>query len=136
MERGRKSTRTHFEEAWMFMAFEQVTRWCAEQTPAGDPDRIEVDCHAMVLITIGESAPPWRVRWECRCSAGATWPIAQLRCDFESREWTLHHGGQPPEGWCSYDDAVRAGEVAPLLDEVTRDRDGRFRGLPPGFQWG
>jgi hypothetical protein len=39
-------------------ALEEVTRWCAQQTAAGDPDAIEVDCHATVWITIGESAPP------------------------------------------------------------------------------
>jgi hypothetical protein len=53
-------------------ALEEVTRWCAQQTAAGDPDAIEVDCHATVWITIGEGAPPWHVRWERRCSAGAS----------------------------------------------------------------
>ena len=115
-------------------ALEVVARWCAQQTAAGDPDRLEVDCHAMVLITIGESAPPWRVRWERRSSAGASSPVAQLRYDAEIREWALHYGAQPPEGWCSDDDAVRGRELGPLLDEIAADRAGRFRGLPPDFE--
>jgi hypothetical protein len=116
-------------------ALEEVARWCAKQTEAGDPDRIEVDCHATVWITIGESAPPWRVRWERRCSSGASAPVAQLRYDVERREWALHHGEQPPEGWCNEDDAVRACQIGPLLDEIGSDRDGRFQGLPPGCRW-
>jgi hypothetical protein len=75
------------------VALEEVARWCAQQTAAGDPDAIEVDCHATVWITIGEAAPPWHVRWERRCSAGASFPVAQLRYDLERRDWTLHHGG-------------------------------------------
>ena len=43
-------------------AVEEVARWCARRTAAGDPAAIEVDCHGMVCITIGESAPPWHVR--------------------------------------------------------------------------
>lgn len=116
-------------------ALEEVARWCAQQTAAGDPDRIEVECHATVWITIGESAPPWRVRWERRCSAGASAPVAQLRYDSESREWALHHGAQLPAGWCDDDDAVRGSELARLLDEIAGDRAGRFQGLPPDFQW-
>jgi hypothetical protein len=99
------------------------------------PDSLEVDCHATVWITIGESAPPWHVRWERRCSAGAGAPVAQLRYDMESREWALHHGDRSPRGWCEDDDAVHADEVGPLLDEVAGDRAGRFLGLPPGFKW-
>jgi hypothetical protein len=114
---------------------EEVTRWCAQQTAAGSPDRIEIDCDAMLSITIGENAPPWRVRYERRCSSGATAPVAQLRYDCESREWALHHLEPPPAGWCSDDDAVCAGELGPLLDEIAADRAGRFRGLPPGFRW-
>jgi hypothetical protein len=109
-------------------ALEEVMRWCAQQTAAGDPDRIEVDCHAMVWITIGESAPPWRVRWERRCSAGASAPVAQLRYDVESREWALHHGGSG--GWCGDEEAVRAREVGLLLHDIEGDRAGRFQGLP------
>jgi hypothetical protein len=60
-------------------AFEEVALWCAQQTAAGDPHRIEIDCHATVSITISESAPPWGVRWERHCSAGASSPVAQLR---------------------------------------------------------
>jgi hypothetical protein len=116
-------------------ALEEVARWCAEQTAAGDPDAIEVECHATVWITIGDSAPPWRVRWERRCSAGASAPIAQLRYDAEKREWALHHGERPPGGWCSDDDAVRAADLGPLLAQVAADREGRFEGLPPGFRW-
>jgi hypothetical protein len=103
-------------------ALEAVTRWCAQQTAAGDPDLVEVECHATVWITIGEAAPPWRVRRERRCSAGASFPMAQLRYDVESREWALHQGGEPHEGWCSDDDAIRAGEVGPLLSELPPDR--------------
>jgi hypothetical protein len=112
---------------------EEVARWCAHQTGAGDPDAIEVDCHATAWITIAEAAPPWHVRWERRCSAGASSPIAQLRYDLDSREWALHHGPQPLEGWCGDDDAVRAREVGALLGEIAADRAGRFRGLPPDF---
>jgi hypothetical protein len=117
------------------VALEEVRRWCAQQTADGDPDRIEVDCHAMVCITLGESAPPWRVRWERRCSSGASVPIAQLRYDPETREWALHHGQQPPKGWCSDDDAVHARQLARLLDEIAGDREGRFQGMPPGYRW-
>src|SRR3954453_23723087 len=112
-------------------ALEEVARWCAQQTAAGDPDAVEVECHEAVWITIGESAPPWRVRWERRCSAGAGWPVAQLRYDTESRAWALHHGGRPGQAWCDDDDAVRADQVGPLLDEIAGDRSGRFRGMPP-----
>src|SRR2546421_3887917 len=63
-------------------ALEEVAHWCALRTAAGEPDRIEVECRATVWITIGESAPPWRVRWERRCSAGASSPVAQLRYDL------------------------------------------------------
>jgi hypothetical protein len=116
-------------------ALEVVARWCAEQTAAGDPGRIEVECHATVLITIGEASPPWDVRWERRCSAGASAPVAQLRYDMESGEWALHHGGQRGEGWCSREDAVRAPDLDRLLDVIAGDRTGRFRGLPPGWAW-
>ena len=116
-------------------ALEEVAHWCALRTAAGEPDRIEVECHATVWITIGESAPPWRVRWELRSSAGASSPVAQLRYDLESREWTLHHGGQCPGGWCDDDDAMRGGTLGPLLDEIAGDHAGRFEGLPPNFQW-
>ena len=110
---------------------EEVRRWCARQTAAGDPERVEVECHATVLITIGESAPPWRVRWERRCSAGASWPVAQLRYDLDKREWALHYGVQGPQGWCDDEDAVRGSEIGSLLDEIAGDRAGRFQGLPP-----
>jgi hypothetical protein len=113
-------------------AVEEVARWCAEQTAARDPDRIEVEAHAMVSITLAECAPLWRVRFARRSSAGASSPIAQLRYDCGSRRSALHHG-QRPEGWCSDDDAVHARELGPLLDQVARDRDGRFPGLPPIF---
>src|SRR3954453_777827 len=119
----------------MHAAFEEVARWCAKQTAAGDPDRIELDCHAAVCITIGESAPPWRVRWERRCSSGASAPLAQLRYDPDRREWALHHLEQSPRGWCSEDDAVHARQLAPLLDEIASDRDRRYQGLPAGYRW-
>jgi hypothetical protein len=111
-------------------ALAEVERWCAQQTAAGDPDATEFDCHATVWITIGENAPPWHVRLAHRCSSGASAPIAQLRYDLEAREWALHHGA-PRHGWCGDDDAVCAAEIGPLLDEIVRDRGGRFRGLPP-----
>lgn len=95
----------------------QVTRWCEEQTAVGDPDEIEVECHATVWITIGESSPPWDVRWQRRTSAGANSPIAQLRYDPDRREWALHHGGEPPQGWCDADDAIVDRHVEPLLEE-------------------
>jgi hypothetical protein len=111
-------------------ALEEATRWCAGQTAAGDPDRVEVDCHATVWITIGESAPPWRVRRARRCSAGASSPVAQLRYDLESGRWALHHCS-PPDGWCSDEDALSADEIGPLLDVVADDAAGRFPRLPP-----
>ena len=116
-------------------ALEEVRRWCAQQTEHGDSDRIEVDCHVAVCITIGESAPPWRVRRERRCSSGATAPVAQLRYDPDRCEWALHHLEQPPRGWCSDDDAVHARRLAPLLEEIASERDGRYQGLPPGYRW-
>jgi hypothetical protein len=64
-------------------AFEEVARWCAHETAAGDPDALEVDAHATVWITVGESAPPWHVRHARRCSSGASAPIAQLRYDVD-----------------------------------------------------
>jgi AcrR family transcriptional regulator len=39
--------------------------------------------------------------------------------------------GATPDAWCGDDDAVRAGEVGPLLEEIAGDRAGRFQGLPP-----
>jgi hypothetical protein len=113
---------------------EEVARWCAKQTAARDPRAIEVECHATVWITIGEAAPPWHVRWQRRCSSGAGAPIAQLRYDLEMGDWALHHGGTAG-GWCDDEDAIRAGEVAGLLDEIAADRAGRFQGLPPDFNW-
>src|SRR5215210_7759919 len=82
---------------------EEVARWRAQQTALGVPDEIELDCHAMVCITLFESAPPWRVRWERRSSAGASAPVAQLRYDCERREWRLRHGVRSPAGWCGDD---------------------------------
>ena len=114
---------------------EEVTRWCARQTAAGEPDQVEVECFATVWITIDKAAPPWRVRLERRCSTGACAPVAQLRYDSETREWALHHGGRPSEGWCSDDDALRAGAVGPLLDEIAGDLTGRFEGLPANFRF-
>src|SRR3954447_24035920 len=116
---------------YIHAVLEEVEHWCAQQTAAGDPERIEVDCHATVWITIGEAAPPWRVRRERRCSAGASWPVAQLRYDLERREWALHHGTDDPRGWCDDEDAVHAGGLDSLLDEIASDRAGRFQGLPP-----
>jgi hypothetical protein len=107
---------------------EEVRLWCAQRTAARDPDRIEVDFHAVVCITIGESAPPWRVRWERRDSSGASSPVAQLQYDFETREWTLHHGTK--HGWSTYEEAAHASEVGPLLEEVAGDRVDRYAGLP------
>lgn len=118
----------------VYAALEEVTRWCAQQTAAGDPDSIELDCHATVWITIGEAAPPWRVRLARRCSSGASAPVAQLRYDLERREWALHHGGTPG-GWCPDEEAAHARAIGPLLEEIAGDRAGRFRGLPPGFRW-
>jgi hypothetical protein len=116
-------------------ALHEVTRWCAEQTQAGDPEQVEVDAHAAIWITIGESAPPWHVRWQRRCSSGASAPVAQLRYDLETREWALHHGGPPGRGWCDPEDAVRSKKIGPLLAAIEADRDGRFVGLGPGYRW-
>jgi hypothetical protein len=115
-------------------ALEEVARWCEQQTAAGEPDELEVDCHAEVVITIGESAPPWRVRWERRSTAGASAPVAQLRYDCERRVWTLHHGLTPQRGWCSEEEALCDSELEPLLEAVAADRTGRFQGLPPRFR--
>jgi hypothetical protein len=112
-------------------ALEEVVRWCAEQTAAGDPDAIEIDCHATICITFGECAPPWAVRMKRRSSAGASAPVAQLRYDFQTREWLLHHGTHA--GWCAKDDALRGRELGPLLTEVVSDREGRYRGLGRSF---
>src|SRR3954452_8733118 len=114
-------------------ALEEVARWCAEQTAAGDAEKVEVTCHAEVAITIGEDAPPWSVRRERRCSSGASSPIAQLRYDADDREWTLHHLEPPPHGWCSYDDARTARKIAPLLAEIARDGARRFQRIPPSL---
>ena len=116
-------------------ALEEVAAWCAQQTAAGDADEIEVECHATVWITIGESSPPWRVRLERGSSAGACSPVAQLRYDVEGRCWRLHHC-ERPQGWCDEDTAVRGRTISPLLDEVEADRGGRFQGLPRGCRWG
>src|SRR4051794_35761477 len=112
-------------------ALEEVARWCAQQTAAGDPEKIELTCGAQMTITIGEDAPPWRVRRERRCSSGGSSPLAQLRYDAHDREWTLHHLEPPPKGWCSYDDAVTARKIAPLLAEIVCDGAGRFQRMPP-----
>ena len=114
-------------------ALEEVERWCAEQTAAGDPAAVEADCHATVWITISESAPPWHVRLRHRCSSGAGAPVAQLRYDTGTRMWALHHGA--PGGWCDREDASHAGALGPLLQLIANDRAGRFRGLGEGFRW-
>ena len=111
-------------------ALEEVRRWCAQKTEARDPERIEVDCDAVVCVTIGESAPPWHIRWERRSSVGIGSPLAQLRYDFEREEWALHHGEKCSEGWCRHEDALKSPELGPLLDAITGDRVGRFRWLP------
>ena len=110
-------------------AIDEVARWCAQQTAAGNQEVIEMDSHAMVCITLGEWSPPWHVRRERLCSAGAAAPVAQLRYTFETRAWALHHRGRG--GWCSDEDASHAREVGPLLDQIASDRSGRFEGLPP-----
>jgi hypothetical protein len=110
-------------------AVDEVARWCARETAAGNPD-VEVVCHGMVFITIGEASPPWHVRWERRSSGGASAPVAQLRFDAERGDWALHHGAAPA-GWCSHEDAIHARELGPLLDVIAADRTGRFEGLPP-----
>ena len=114
--------------------FKEVARWCAQQSAAGDPTKVEVDCDAAVWVTIGESAPPWHVRRARRCSSGASVPLAQLRYDVDSRTWTLHHRDLP-QGWCDEEDAVRDPSIGALLDEIASDREGRFQGLPPGYVW-
>jgi hypothetical protein len=116
-------------------ALEEVVRWCAERTAAGEPDELEVECHATVWITIAECAPPWRVRWQRRCSSGVSAPVAQLRYDCEKRTWALYHGGPPGQSWCDEDEAVHAIEVGPLLDQIAADPAGRFEGLGPGYRW-
>ena len=116
-------------------ALEEVARWCAQQTAAGTADELEVDCHATVWITIAEAAPPWQDRWDRRCTAGASSPVAQLRYDLDSREWALHHRGQSREPWCCGDDALRDVDLGPLLHAIAGDRGGRFRGLGPDYRW-
>jgi hypothetical protein len=114
-------------------ALDEVAGWCAKATAAGDPQAIEVECHATVWITIGECAPPWRVRHERGSSAGASSPIAQLRYDVENCGWTLHYG-ERPKGWCDEDDAFRARDILTLLEEVNSNRSGLFPRLPPIFR--
>jgi hypothetical protein len=111
-------------------ALDEVVRWCAQQTEAGDPEAIELECHGVVCITIAENMPPWHVRIRRRCSAGASSPIAQLRYDPESRKWALHDG-EPRNGWCGDDDAVHADELGALLEEIAGGRADRFQGLAP-----
>jgi hypothetical protein len=115
-------------------ALQEVASWCADQTAAGNDPAIEVECHATVWITIGECSPPWRVRRERGSSAGASAPVAQLRYDAETRDWTLHHG-ERRHGWCSEEDAAHAPQLDVLLDEIDADRAGRFQGLPRGYTW-
>jgi hypothetical protein len=57
--------------------------------------------------------------------------MAQLRYDIETGEWSLHSGLR---GW-SEEPVARAHAVGPLLDVIAADREGRFRGLPAGFEW-
>lgn len=136
MTRGAKiGTPAAYATMDVHVALKQVTRWCAERTADRDPERIEVECHGMVVITIGESAPPWHVRRKRRCSSGASSPVAQLRYYPETREWALHHRQQPPSGWCADEDAVHARRLAPLLDEIAGGRDGLYQGLPPDYDW-
>jgi hypothetical protein len=113
-------------------ALDEVAGWCAKTTAAGDPEAIEVECHATVWITIGECAPPWRVRYERGSSAGASSPLAQLRYNAENRSWALHYL-ERPKGWCDDEDAFRAQDIPTLLEKVNRDRDGLFPRLPPIF---
>jgi hypothetical protein len=108
-------------------ALEVTARWCEEQNAAGDPDAVEVECHATVWITLGECAPPWRVRYARGSSAGASAPIAQLRYDAESRTWALHDRGEPGEAWCDYDDAVRSHDIRRLITVLDAGIETRYR---------
>jgi hypothetical protein len=116
-------------------SLEEVKRWCAARTAAEDPDRIEVTCHPAIWITISEAVPPWRIRFQRRCSSGASAPLAQLRYDPESQLWALHGAGRPGEAWCSDEEAVHAEEVGALLDAIAADDADRYVGLPAGFDW-
>jgi hypothetical protein len=44
-------------------ALEEVVMWCAAQTAAGDPDAIEIDCHATICITSANARRRGRCAW-------------------------------------------------------------------------
>jgi hypothetical protein len=117
-------------------ALEAVECWCAEQTAAGDPDAVEVVGHATVWITVGECAPPWRVRSELGSSAGASAPIAQLRYDTERRTWALHHGGGPGQAWCDDEAALHSDDIPTLIAELDLGIETRYPRLLRHGRWG
>jgi hypothetical protein len=104
--------------------FDEVTRFCAERTPADLRDQLRLEYWARgSSITIVERRAPWNP------SFGTDWttsPIAQLRRDARGA-WSLHWRGSD-ERWHPYEDVKPTRGIQPLLAEIDADPTGIFWG--------
>lgn len=102
-------------------AIAQVAAYCEQRS--ADDYKIE---HAVrgASITILERRPPWNPAY------GSEWSslkVAQLRYDDTARCWRVYSAGGD-DRWHLYEIAAPAPDVAPLLQEIERDRTGIFWG--------
>jgi hypothetical protein len=104
---------------------DRVRRWCAEQVPEHQQDRIRVECEvAGRQLTIFECHPPWSE------STHRDWsriPVARLRYTKTTGLWSLY--------WCDsnsrfheYRWFFEAARVEQLLAEIDRDPTNLFWG--------
>ena len=108
----REITYEHYEAAW---------RFCERRTPvraAGD-HHLEAVVIGNVL-TITEHCVPW-----ARCGFAASLPIAQLRFEPASKEWTLYAGSYP-DGWYALPDVESTADLESLLELIDDDPTGVF----------
>lgn len=103
----------------------RIRRFATEHVP---PDlaslvRIEVEIRG-ATVTLVERRPPWRSDY------GPDWsrvPIAQLRHDRASAQWTLYWSDRNGR-WHRYERLGPQSHVDPLLDEIQADPTAIFWG--------
>jgi|tagenome__1003787_1003787.scaffolds.fasta_scaffold19282828_1 hypothetical protein len=103
----REITYEHYEAAW---------RFCERRTPvraAGD-HHLEA-CVIGNVLTITEHVVPW-----ARSGFAASFPIAQLRFEPESGQWTLY-AGRRPDGWYAVPDVGSTADLESLLKVIDDD---------------